>query len=58
MTGIFDKSQLGQEPEQRATSKEGQLETTVTLGVEGWKDALAPPTDMQIQNMFSALSTG
>lgn len=28
------------------------------MGVEGWKKALVPPTDLQIQNKFSALAAG
>lgn len=48
---ICDKSQEN-------GSKEGQLEVMDTLRVEGWKNALVPPTDLQIQNRFSALSTG
>lgn len=58
LTGIFDKSQLGQEPETREESQEGQLEAVVSLGVEGLKNALAPPAHLQIQNGFSALGTG
>lgn len=58
LTGIFDKSQLGQESEPREVSKEGQLEAVVTPGVEGWKNAVAPPTNLQIQNRLSALGAG
>lgn len=30
----------------------------VTPRVEAWKKALAPPTDLKIQNRFSALGAG
>lgn len=50
LIGIFDKSQLGRKPEPREESQEGQLEAVVSLGVESWKNALAPPADQQIEN--------
>lgn len=52
---MTDKSHLGQEPEPREVSKEGQLQAVVTPGLEGWENALA---HLQIQNSFSALDTG
>ncbi|PKU40549.1 hypothetical protein llap_9134 [Limosa lapponica baueri] len=57
LTGIFDKSHLGKKPEPREVSK-GYVEAMVTPRMEGWKNAFAPPSGLQIQNRFSTLGTG